>query len=116
MDDTIEELAELTGGKREKVTLQNGKTLTLAPLVLNDLVEIQQRFPGAEDSQSLAALRFQIWLSAKRAGCDLSEEELGDMLTPADIVAVNDALSKLLGEADDSSGKARQGVGRLSSG
>jgi len=116
MDDTIRELGEVSGSLRVLLNLGSAK-LELAPLTLNDLVYLEQRFGGLENTDNIEALRCQLWLAAKRGGSSLTEEELGELIGPAALPAIRAAIEKLLAVEEGEAPKDRnEDDGQRSSG
>lgn len=93
----MSDLVEVLGKKT--VTLKLGEEeFVLAPLTLNDLAEFEVQVgdlgnPYIRDS--LRAIRYELWASAKNGGYTGSMEELAAKVAPEDVSIVRARLSEL---------------------
>lgn len=67
----------------------NGQEYEIRKLGLNELGEFEDRFGSFQDfdpkRMTIKQARCLIWLSLKRGGCKLTEEEIGDLVDPAKV-------------------------------
>jgi hypothetical protein len=113
------EIAEVTGQVEEKLEL-GGVALTLRPLNLNDLVEIE-RMVGDSRLDTIEGLRGELFLCARKGGYAGTVEDLGALLAPQDVLRARLAVAKLYPKTkpgDDSPNAAspEEGSGPDSSG
>lgn len=80
-------------GKRTAVAIGD-RTLYFKALTLNDLVELQERGVSLNENSpsAIATTRYMLWLSVRHEHKDMTEQELGDLLTVDDMATVLDQI------------------------
>lgn len=89
----MNELAEMTDQVEAKLEI-GGQTLTLRPLNLNELVEIEAAV-GDGRTDTIAGLRYELFVSARKGGYGGTLEELGALLAPRDVLRARIAVAQL---------------------
>lgn len=83
----------------------DGQRLRLCPLNLNDLIELEEAV-GEGRMDSLAAIRYELFLCARKGGYAGTLEELGAMLLPGDVLRARIAMAKLYPPSENDSPNA----------
>ena len=101
MTKAAEELAA-TLGKQQSELVLNGVTLTLRPLTLNDLVDYEREVGELSMTVHTATgVRYALWLSARRGGYEGTVEDIGEVITAANMQKVLAAVLGLIGPGSD---------------